>query len=166
MDFSKLYLFALKYAQEVGQPIPNPELNSPNVTIQPGKPEANCALEILKLWNPNYFQGVSSIVVQPSADYGHVQSGPGQDHTVIYLNADRIVTESGGVYNGKAAALAAAKVIAHEKGHISSFDQQQGFQGGETPAEQEEQSFQSWLNSGGMERIQTLPCFQNLSGTI
>ena len=33
----------------------DPNLNTPNITIQPGKPEANCALEILKLWNPNYF---------------------------------------------------------------------------------------------------------------
>lgn len=137
-------------------------VNTPNITIQPGRPEANCALDILKLWKPDYFVGVSNIVIGPSANYGHVESGPGKSPTVIYLNADRIVAESGGQQGGQEAALATAKVIAHEKGHVASFNQQQGFVGGETPAESQEHDFENWLNSGGMQRVESLPSYQAL----
>jgi hypothetical protein len=156
MNFNKLLCFSsmlLKKAQDIG---------SPNVKIQPGYPEANCALEILKLYNPNYFSGVLQIIIGPSADYGHVESGPGKDPQVIYLNADRIVSESGGQQGGQAAALATAKVIAHEKGHVASFNPQQGFVGGETPAENQEHEFENWLNSGGMQRVESLPSYQAL----
>lgn len=136
--------------------------NTPNITIQPGRPEANCALDILKLWNPNFFVGVKNIVVGPSSNYGHVESGPDKDPTVIYLNADRIVAESGGKQGGKEAAIATAKVIAHEKGHVASFNPQQGFVGGESPAEAKEQEFENWLNSGGMKQIENLPSYKNL----
>jgi len=157
MDIRKLAMYAgvfLRHAQD--------SVNTPNVTIQPGRPEANCALEILKLWKPNYFVGVREIVVGPSANYGHVESGPGKDPAVIYLNADRIVSEAGGQQGGQAAALAAAKVIAHEKGHVASFNPQQGFVGGESPAENQEHDFENWLSSGGMSRVEGLPCYQSL----
>lgn len=137
-------------------------LESPDIQIQPGYPEANCALEILKLYKPNYFSGVRRIVIGPSANYGHVEAGPGRDPTVIYLNADRIVAESGGKQGGQEAALATAKTIAHEKGHVASFKPQQGFVGGETPAETQEQDFENWLNSGGMKRVEALPSYQTL----
>ena len=150
-----MYIDALfRYAQD--------NINTPNVTIQPGRKEADCALEILKLWQPNFFQGVREIVIGPSADYGHVESGPNKDPAVIYLNADRIVSESGGQQGGQAAALATAKVIAHEKGHVASYNNQQGFVGGETPAENQEQEFENWLTSGGMKRVEVLPSFQAL----
>ena len=139
------------------------QVNTPNVTIQPGRPEANCALEILKRWKPDYFVGVASIVIGPSADYGHVESGPEKDPSVIYINADRIIAESGGVQQGRAAALACAKVIAHEKGHVASFKPELGFEGGEGPAEAQEQEFENWLNSGGMQQVESLPCFSQMS---
>ena len=142
----------------------DPNLNTPNITIQPGKPEAQCALEILKLWKPDYFVGVLEIVIGPSPNYGHVQSGPDKDPTVIYINADRIITESGGQQQGKSAALACAKVIAHEKGHVASFSEEQGFMGGETPAQNQETEFENWLNAGGLQRVQSLPCFKSLPG--
>ena len=157
MDLDKLTKFINKYAQDAG-------LNTPNVKLQPGRPEANCALEILKLWKPDYFVGVREIVIGPSADYGHVESGPDKDPAIIYINADRIVSESGGAQSGKAAAIAAASVIAHEKGHVSSFNPQQGFVGGEGPAEAQEREFENWLNSGGMQRVENLPCYQSLQG--
>lgn len=141
----------------------DPQLDSPNVTIQPGKPEANAALDILKLWNPQFFQGTREIVIGPSPNYGFVESGPNKDPSIIYLNADRIVAESG-QQNGKAAALATAEVIAHEKGHIDSYDPSQGFQGGESPAEQKEQEFRQWLNSGGLQQVESLPSYQSLPG--
>ncbi|MFW9879124.1 MAG: DUF5661 family protein [Candidatus Thorarchaeota archaeon] len=139
----------------------DPELDNPNIVIQPGRPEADCALEILKLWKPNYFVGIRQITISPSASYGHVESGPDKDPTVIHINADRIVQEAG-QQQGKGAALACARVIAHEKGHVASFDPQQGFQGGEAPAERQEQDFDNWLNSGGMQQVENLPCFRGL----
>ena len=145
-----------KYAQD--------QTNTPNITIQPGRPETNCALDILKLWNPNFFVGVFEIVVHPSANYGFVESGEGKNPKTIHINADRIVAESGGQQNGKAAALAAASVIAHEKGHVASFTDEQGFVGGESPAEAQEQELKQWLNSGGMSRIENLPSYQSLTG--
>ena len=157
MDIRRLTMYAdvfLKQAQD--------NTNTPNVTIQPGRPEANCALDILKLWQPGFFVGVKNIIIGPSANYGHVESGPGKDPTVIYLNADRIVAESGGQQGGQAAALATAKVIAHEKGHVASYNQQQGFVGGENPAETQEHDFENWLSSGGMKRVESLPSYQAL----
>jgi len=155
MNIDKVLYFAsiFKQAQDI---------SSPNVKIQPGYPEANCALEILKLYNPSYFSGILEIVIGPSANYGHVESGPGKDPSVIYLNADRIVAESGGQQGGQEAAIATAKVISHEKGHVASFNQQQGFVGGETPAESQEHDFENWLNSGGMQRVESLPSYQAL----
>jgi len=151
-----------RYADVLYRHAQDADLNTPNVKIQPGRPEANAALDILKLWNPNYFVGVREIIIGPSANYGHVEAGPGKDPTVIYLNADRIVAESGGKQGGQEAALATAKTIAHEKGHVASFKPQQGFVGGETPAETQEQDFENWLNSGGMKRIEALPSYQAL----
>ena len=159
MDTRKLFKFAslyLTFAQDL--------TNTPAITIQPGRPEANCALDILKLWKPDLFVGVSSIVIGPSADYGHVESGEGKDPTVIYLNADRIVTEAGGNQSGKSAAIATAKVIAHERAHVKSYNEDQGFVGGETPAEMAEQEFENWLNSGGMKQVENLSSYKSLPG--
>jgi hypothetical protein len=137
------------------------QVGTPNITIQPGKPEATCALEILKAWKPDYFLNVKEIIIGPSANYGFVESGPDKDPSVIYINADRIIQEAG-AQQGRAAALGCAEVIAHEKGHVESYDDQQGFVGGETPAEAEEASFRQWLDSGGMAKVEALPCFQAL----
>lgn len=139
------------------------QLGSPQITIQPGSKELNCAVDILKLYNPSMFMNVSKIIVGPSANYGHVEAGPDRDPTVIYVNADRIVSEAGGQQSGRAAALATAQVIAHEKAHVESYDPEQGFVGGETPAEAEEQAFDAWLQSGGMSQVENLPSYQQLS---
>lgn len=157
--YSKAYVFASLYLRYV---MAQDQTNTPNITIQPGKPEANCALDILKKWKPDYFIGVRSIVLGPSPNYGYVESGPDKDPTVIYINADRIVNEAG-QQKGKAAAIATARVIAHEKGHVASFDANKGFVGGETPAQVQEQEFDNWLNSGGMQQIESLPSYQALS---
>jgi hypothetical protein len=151
---ASIYFECAKFAQD--------QTNTPNITIQPGRPEANCALDILKRWKPGYFIGVRNIVIGPSPNYGYVESGPDKDPTVIYINADRIVNESG-QQRGKAAAIATARVIAHEKGHVDSFDEGQGFVGGETPAQAQETEFDNWLKSGGMKQIESLPSYQALS---
>jgi hypothetical protein len=138
------------------------QVGSPAIKIQPGRQELNVAVDILKLWNPNYFMNVSEIVIGPSPNYGYVESGPGKDPAKIYINADRIVAESGS-QSGKAAAISAAKTIAHEKGHVESYQHDQ-FQGGETPAEVEAGKFEQWLQSGGMARVEQLPSYKNLPG--
>jgi hypothetical protein len=158
MRFKKL----VKYADMFYRLAQDADLNTPNVKIQPGRPEANAALDILKLYKPDFFVGVLRIVMGPSANYGHVESGPDKDPTIIYLNADRIVAESGGQQGGKAAALATAKVIAHEIGHVKSFKPDQGFIGGETPAEANEQGFDNWLKAGGLKQVESLPSYQKL----
>lgn len=159
---SEYYEKLEKYVEAFYRYAQDAQLDTPNITIQPGRPEANCALEILKLWKPGYFIGVREIIIGPSANYGYVESGPDKDPAVIYINADRIVAESG-QQSGKAAALAAAEVIAHEKGHVDSFDENQGFVGGESPAEAQEQEFRQWLDSGGMNQIENLSCFKSLN---
>jgi hypothetical protein len=138
------------------------QVGSPNVKIQPGRPETNCAVDILKLYKPDYFMQVEEIILGASSDYGHVESGPGKNPAVIHVNIDRVVQEAGGQQSGKAAALACAKVIAHEKGHVSSFNKEQGFVGGEAPAEQEERNFENWLESGGMQQVENLPSYKAL----
>lgn len=140
------------------------QVGSPQVIIQPGSKELDCAVEILKLFNPQYFIGVSKIIVGPSANYGHVEAGPNKDPTVIYVNADKVVSEAGGQQSGKAAAVATAQVIAHEKAHVESYDPSRGFVGGEVPAQAEEQAFEGWLNSGGLQKIESLPSYQALAG--
>ncbi len=152
--FASLYLNHIKFSQD--------QTNTPNITIQPGRPETNCALDILKKWKPDYFVGVKEIVVGPSPNYGYVESGPDKDPTVIYINADRIVNESG-QQSGKAAAIATARVIAHEKGHVASFNEHHGFVGGETPAQAQETEFDNWLKSGGMQQVESLPSYQGLN---
>jgi hypothetical protein len=153
----------------------------PNVRIQPGRKETSVALEILQMFasdtgQQNYFTDPNDpsrpidIVIGPSANYGHVETGvnpdPDQDEqpTTVYINADRIVSEAGGQQSGKAAAIASAKVIAHEIGHLRSYQKGKGFQGGETPAQAQEQNFDNWLNSSGMQKIETLASYQSLPG--
>jgi hypothetical protein len=157
--YSKAYVLASLYLNHVK--FSQDQTNTPSITIQPGRPEANCALDILKKWKPDFFIGVRSIVIGPSPNYGYVESGPDKDPTVIYINADRIVNESG-QQNGKAAAIATARVIAHEKGHVASFNDAQGFVGGETPAQIQEQEFDNWLKSGGMMQVENLPSYKAL----
>jgi hypothetical protein len=158
---NKLVNVYLKLAQQV----PDPELEGPNVRVTPGRVDVNCAIEILKLMDPNYFKGVREVVVAPSSYYGHVESGPEKDPSVINVNADRIVQESGGAQTGPEAAIGAAKVIAHERGHVGSFETEQGFVGGEGPAEQEEARVEQWINAN-MQRINALPCFHQALSSV
>lgn len=118
----------------------------PNVVITPIEPLVQEAVNLLKKMNPNYFSGVSKINVAPSGQYGHVESGPNRDHTVINLNFNRILQEAGGPNaDHDAVVRATAETIAHEKGHIDSYEEAQGFTGGEVPAESEEMQVSNWL---------------------
>jgi hypothetical protein len=131
------------------------------ITITPGKPEVEAAKDIVEKYSPGLLRSgtpVENIIVGPSANYGHVVSNePG----TIYLNADRIVNEAGSM-NGRAAALACASTIIHEKAHL--LDLADGlFPGGESPAEAAENQFKQWLESGGFQQIETIPSYQRLA---
>jgi len=120
------------------------ELDSPNI-IMPGEPTIQKAVQILQRMDPMYFKGVRRIDVVSSANYGHVESGPDKDPAVVNINLSRIAQESGGPTAGPEATMAAAIVIAHEVGHVRTFDAQQGFVGGEGPAEAEEGRVRQWI---------------------
>lgn len=131
------------------------ELESPNVVVQPGTPVIQKAVEVLKRMDPNYFKGARQIVVGVSPHFGHVESGPGKDPAVININLNRIVQEAGGQTQGPEVVVAAAVIIAHEAGHVKSFNAQQGFVGGEAPAEQEENRVRQWIEQN-RNRLQDL----------
>lgn len=114
---------------------PDSELQSPNVVIEPANSLIQKAVNLLKKVDPGYFIGVRKIVISSSPDYGHVESGPNKDPAVINVNAARIQGQ-GGDENSMVRAIAG--VIAHERGHVKSFNPSLGFQGGEGPAEAEE----------------------------
>ena len=117
----------------------DPQLESPNVVVQPFEGIIDCAVKLIRAIEPRYFKGVRRIEVLPLEVYGKVKAGGGQDPAVVLINAGRIKTE---VYSqsGKQAAIkAAARIIAHEVGHVRTFNPETGqFEGGENPAEAEE----------------------------
>jgi hypothetical protein len=45
---------------------------------------------------------------------------------------------------------------------VASFNPQQGFVGGESPAENQEQEFENWLNASGMKQVENLSIFKSL----
>ncbi|HVI42760.1 MAG TPA: hypothetical protein VM577_19305 [Anaerovoracaceae bacterium] len=112
------------------------ELQSPNVVVEPANSIIQKAVNLIKQIEPGYFVGVRKIVVSASPDYGHVESGPDKDPAVINVNLARVQNEAGG--DEKSAVRSIAGVIAHERGHVKSFNSSLGFQGGEGPAEAEE----------------------------
>jgi hypothetical protein len=123
----------------------DPELESPNIIIEPQESLIHKAVELIKSKDPNFFKGVRKIVSGDQPNYGHVESGPGKDPAIINLNSPRINREVKSKMQGapqeeidKEIVRQLAGTIAHERGHIMSFDPQSGFKGGETPAEQAE----------------------------
>ena len=132
----------LKLAQAI-----DTELDSPNVRIEPMESVVQKAVDLLKQKDPNYFKGVRSVVLNASgSSYGHVESGPDKDPSIINLNFARIkqeVMSKGG--SKEDIVRAVAEIIAHEKGHVASYKPEQGFVGGENPAEQEAQRIRGLL---------------------
>lgn len=129
------------------------DLNSPTVSIEPVNTLVQKAVELLKKTDPQFFVGVRKIVVSSSSAYGHVESGPNKDPAVINVNLNRIQSEIKNKNQGADNKIledhivrSIAEVIAHEKGHIKSYKEESGFQGGEAPAEAEEQRISNLLN--------------------
>lgn len=127
----------LKSAQEV-----DPQLASPSIIVEPMEPIIDKAVKILQRMDPAYFKGARKIVVQTSSAYGQVESGPQKDPTVINININRIKQEA-----GPESVASAALVIAHEMGHVRSFESEKGFVGGESPAEAEEAKVSQWIKN-------------------
>lgn len=130
----------------------DPELDSPNIVINPAEPLVQKAVDLIKSKDPNFFKGVRKIIIGEEANYGHVESGPGKDHTIIHLNYPRINREikskMQGVSNDeieKAIVKSLAGTIAHERGHVLDFNPKSGFPGGEGKAEQAEKELLSKL---------------------
>lgn len=131
---------ATKFHRQAFAPNPDPELESPTVIIQPMEGLVQQAVNRIKQMEPNYFKGVRSIIIEPQSHYGSVESGPEKDPTVIHLNYNRIrqeITAQGG--SDEDVINSIIQTIAHEAGHVKSFSPEQGFVGGEQPAEQEAQ---------------------------
>jgi len=157
MKFDDLYALTSlfkKYAQNP-QIQQDAELKSPNIIVEPLNPVISKAIKLLQRMDPNYFIGARKIVITMSPNYGFVQSGPGKDPAVININLSRIIAESGGNLGSPEAVLAAATTIAHENGHVRSYNESQGFVGGEGPAEAEEAKVRSWIESN-MNRLQDI----------
>lgn len=140
-----LKLNAIQYGVKLAQDF---ELDGPNIKIEPMEGLVQKAVELLKQKDSNYFKGVRSIVLNTAGGaFGNVESGPDKDPAVINLNFSRIkqdVLSKGGSEDDVVRAV--AEIIAHEKGHVASFKPEQGFVGGESPAEQEAQRIRGILN--------------------
>ncbi|NJO18585.1 MAG: hypothetical protein HC877_23510 [Thioploca sp.] len=124
----------LKYLENLA----DAQLESPNVIIEPYESIVDAAIKKIKQKEPLYFKGIRTIKIVPSSDYGHVKSGPNEDPAVVFINANRLKQELSQIPEDEMVNLVAS-VIAHEVGHVRSFDPEKGFVGGESPAEAEEQ---------------------------
>lgn len=150
---SNHYLIAKKNYLEAAKIIvalqeSDPELDSPNVRVEPQESLIEKAVqEIKSKIDPNYFKNVRSIVSGPMSGYGEVRSGGSEDPNVIHLNFQRIkseVTNKVKAANPQATqqdidnAIVAGIVetLTHEKGHIKGLGQGEIF-APESLAEQE-----------------------------
>lgn len=128
------------------------ELDSPEVKIEPMNSFIQKAVQKLKQIDPNYFKGVRQIKVNSGNAFGFVESGPNKDPAVINLNLSKIENEVRSKSSGaspqqveEAIVQALIETIGHEKGHINSYDDKLGFQGGEGPSTAEEQRIHNML---------------------
>lgn len=122
----------------------DPQKEGPEVIIEPMEPIIQKAVNLLKKMDPNIFRGVKKVVITPSSSYGFVESGKDKDPSVIHINFQRIKQELSGK-SPEEIVSAVAEVIAHERGHVHSYDEQKGFVGGESPAEAEERKALDWI---------------------
>jgi hypothetical protein len=88
---SYLQAFKLLFAQQIDDQRKS-LIDSPRI-IMPGEPLVQKAVNKLLQLDPNYFRGASEIKVKEESAYGHVESGPGKDPSIIYVNIPRIKKE-------------------------------------------------------------------------
>ena len=129
------------------------QLESPNVIVQPSEPMINKAVQLLKRMDPNYFKGIRQIQLSPASMYfGFVESGQNKDPAVLNINLNKIKSIS-----GPEEVIQAALTVAHEAAHTKSYNDMQGFVGGENPAEAEEKRVAAWIaqNKGRLQDLFT-----------
>jgi len=152
MNYHEVLSHFIAAAQFLVKKSSDPELDSPEVKIEPMNSFIQKAVQKLKQIDPNYFKGVRQIKVNSGNGFGFVESGPNKDPAVINLNLSRIENEVRSKSTGaspqqieEAIVQALAETIAHEKGHTKSYDPKFGFQGGEGPSTAEEQRIRNLL---------------------
>jgi hypothetical protein len=152
---SYLQAFKLLFAQQIDDQRKS-LIDSPRI-IMPGEPLVQKAVDKLLQLDPNYFKGASEIKVKEESAYGHVESGPGKDPSIIYLNVPRIkreVTEGFKKINPNATQAEIDEeivrqlilTITHERVHIGDLFKSQSNQSGFKP-ESEAQRIEAELAS-------------------
>jgi len=117
--------------------------NDPQVIVEPIEPNINAAVNLLKRMDSNYFVGIKKIVAGPEANYGHVSS---KEPDIIHINLNRILNETKKDDSKRNLVINIAISIAHEAGHVKSFDGEK-FVGGESPAQAEENKVSNWIKA-------------------
>lgn len=146
----------LEAAKIISAQTGDPELDSPNIIIEPQESLIQKAVDLIKSKDPSYFKGVRKIISGNFPAYGRVESGPGKDPAIVQLNFQRTKNEITNAIKSQnpnapqsmiddAIVKSLAETITHEKGHVSSFKPDSGFAGGESPAEQEANRMQQIL---------------------
>jgi hypothetical protein len=146
-DAYKQFVESAKILNELykaGQLNNDPQTASPSVLVEPLDSNIQAAVELLKRMDGSFFVGVSKIIAGPEANYGHASS---TDPTVVHINLGRIVSETKKDNSKRNIISALAETIAHEVGHIKSFDSEKGFVGNESPALAMEQKVNNWIKA-------------------
>lgn len=136
------------------QNVSDPELASPDIKIEPMESSIQKAVDLLKNINPNYFVGVRKIVLDTGSAYGFVEGGGEKDPTIIHINLPKIKSEIQNKLGStpkeeqdRELVRQIALTLSHERAHALSFKAETGFQGGEAPAESEEQAVISKIDT-------------------
>lgn len=142
----------LRAFAQAQQMLNDPQLSSPQVSVEPVDTFVQKAVDLLKSKDSQFFVGVRRIVIDMGQGYGRVESGPGKDPAVIHINLaaikNSLKSQLGNAPQGQfeeQLVKQIAEVIAHERGHTKSFKEDQGFVGGEAPAEAAEREMHQKL---------------------
>lgn len=128
---------------KAGQLNNDPQTASPNIIIEPIDSNIQSAVELLKRMDGNYFAGISKIVAGSEANYGHVSSDHPEE---IHINLSRIANETKTDNSKRNIIVSIALTIAHERGHVKSYDGEK-FVNGESPALAEESKVSNWIKA-------------------
>lgn len=109
-----------------------------NVVVEPYEPLVNEAIRLIESRQPHYFDGVSKIILEQGNPqyFGKVQS---DQKDVIFISIQKLKSALAGA-SEEDLVHQIAEVLAHEMGHLKA-----DFEGGEPPAEKEEEAMRSLL---------------------
>jgi hypothetical protein len=109
-----------------------------SVVIEPYEPLVYKAIQKIEQSDPSYFQGVEKIVLE-HGDPGHFGKVQNDQVNTIYISIQKIKGALSGADEDEIVNHV-AEILAHEMGHLKS-----NFQGGEAPAEKEEDAMRNQL---------------------